>query len=268
MSVLLDPGARLLIGHRGAAAEAPENTLVSFARALDAGADALELDVHLSADGIAVVHHDATLERTTDGRGPIGAHTLSQLRALDAGARFTSDGGVTFPFRGRGVRIPTLEEVLAAFAAVPLIIELKTATASEAARRTLLRQGATSRCVVASFDPRALDPFRNSDFALGATQPEVARLLRVALRGGALSAAPTYALASVPRRWGGFPLPVVRFARLLRSWGRPVHVWTVDDPREGMALWEAGVQGIISNDPAAMQRWWRQHPPAAGGAAT
>jgi len=254
VSVLLDPAARLLIGHRGAAAEAPENTLVSFARALDVGADALELDVHLSADGIPVVHHDATLERTTDGRGPIAAHTLPQLRALDAGARFSSDGGATFPFRGRGVGIPTLDEVLAAFADVPLIIELKNAAAAEATRRSLERQGAAARCVVASFDVRALDAFRGSNFALGATQPDVARLLTVALRGGALGAAPSYALASVPRRWRGLPLPVVRFARLLRPWQRPVHVWTVDDPREATALWTAGVQGIITNDPAVMRR--------------
>ncbi|HUK64913.1 MAG TPA: glycerophosphodiester phosphodiesterase family protein, partial [Dongiaceae bacterium] len=103
---LLDPGARLVIGHRGAAAEAPENTMASFERAAELGVDALEFDVHVTADGHAVVIHDPTLRRTTDRDGAVAALTLEQLRAADAGARFTRDGA-TFPFRGRGVRVPT-----------------------------------------------------------------------------------------------------------------------------------------------------------------
>lgn len=243
-----------MIGHRGAAAHAPENTLLSFGRALEHGAEALELDVHLSADGVPVVHHDATLDRTTSGRGLVAAHTVAELRRLDAGARFSRDGGRSHPFRGRGVTIPTLDEVLAAFPAVPLVVEIKTAAASPAVRAVLERHGGAARCVVASFDERALDVFRGTPFAIGATQRDVARLLLAASLGASrLPAAPSYHVASVPHRWRGLPLPAGRFARLLREWGRTVHVWTVDDPRNAAALWRAGVQGVISNDPRGVR---------------
>lgn len=254
MCLLLDPDARPVIGHRGAAARAPENTIVSFERALAEGADAIELDVRLSADGVPVVHHDATLERTTDGRGPVGARTIAELRRLDAAARFTADGGRSYPQRGRGITVPTLDEVLAAFPTLPLIVEIKSALASPAVRAVLERHGAASRTVVASFDAPALEVFAGTGFALGATRREVARLLLAALPGaGGLPAAPPYRVASVPRRWHGLRLPVERFASLLRRWGRTVSVWTVDDPAAAAGLWAAGVQGVITNDPGRIR---------------
>ena len=254
-TILLDPDARVVIGHRGAAARAPENTLVSFERALADGAEAIEFDVQLSADGVPVVHHDDTVDRTTDGRGAVGALTLAELRRLDAGARFTTDGGRSFPQRGRGVGIPTLDEVLGAFPRLPLIVEIKTARAAPAVRALLERHDAARRVVVASFDARALHPFLGAGVSLGATQPEVARLLLAAMpAAGGLPRAPRYDVASVPRRWHGMPLPVARFARLLRPWGRTVHVWTVDDATDAAELWRAGVQGIITNDPAGIRR--------------
>lgn len=243
------------MGHRGAAARAPENTIVSFEHALAAGAQALELDVRLSADGVPVVMHDASVDRTTDGRGFVAALPLERLRRFDAGARFTSDGGATFPWRGRGATVPTLEEVLDAFPTLPLIIEIKTAAASAAVRALLERHDARRRVVVASFDARALAPFVGTGIALGATQRQVAVLLMVAARGGrSLRRSPPFDVASVPRRWRGMPLPVARFASLLRPWGRTVHVWTVDLPAAAAALWAAGVQGVISNDPGELRR--------------
>src|SRR6266704_6290544 len=94
----------LRIAHRGASARAPENTLAAFAEAVRLGANAIELDVHLTADGVPVVIHDGTVDRTTNGRGEVAAMTLKDLRRLDAGAWFSS--------RFRGERIPTLEESL------------------------------------------------------------------------------------------------------------------------------------------------------------
>jgi glycerophosphoryl diester phosphodiesterase len=253
VSLLVDVDARLVIGHRGAAARAPENTMESFRAALAAGADALELDVHLSRDGEAVVHHDPTLDRTTSGRGPLAAQTAAELAAHDAGARFTADGGRTFPFRGRGVRIPTLDAVLEAFPTVPMIVEIKVAAAAPAVRRLLERHAAAPRVLVASFDALALDPFRDTPFALGATPAEVRALLAAALTRGRV-APPRYHALSIPPRWRGLPLPLARFARLLRPHGRTVHVWTVDRPRDAAALWAAGVNGVISNDPGGVGR--------------
>src|SRR5436305_4189313 len=97
--------------HQGGALEAPSSTLVAFRRAVEVGADALEMDVHATADGELVVCHDATVDATTDGTGAIAAMTLAEVRNLDNGYRFTPDGGSTFPYRGQGLRVATLREV-------------------------------------------------------------------------------------------------------------------------------------------------------------
>src|SRR6185437_92141 len=142
MNALLDPAAQLVIAHRGNSAFFPENTLEAFERAVALGADALELDVRLSSDGRAVVIHDPTLERTTNGTGAVGAQALAGLQRLDAGFRFTRDGGRSFPFRGRGITIPAFEVVLSAFPDLPMIVEIKTRDASAEVRRVIERAGA------------------------------------------------------------------------------------------------------------------------------
>src|SRR5262245_46925820 len=109
-------GGPLLIAHRGGSGLAPENTMAAFTRAVELWQpDMFELDVHASADGACVVIHDPTIDRTTNGAGPVASRSLAELQSYDAGYRFTADGGRTFPFRNQGVRIPTLDEVLSAF---------------------------------------------------------------------------------------------------------------------------------------------------------
>lgn len=250
---ILDPAARPVVGHRGNRAHAPENTLESFAQAVALGVDALEFDVHLSADGVPVVHHDATVDRTTDGTGPIAALPLAAVRALDAGARFSADGGRTFPYRGRGLSVPTLDELLAAFPATPLLIELKTAAATPAVRAVIARHGAESRCVVDSFDAGALDAFRGGPIAVGAAQGDVALLLAATMTRYPVRAV-RYRALCIPQRFRGLRLPIARFAALLAPLACPVHVWTVNDPAEARLLWQAGVRGIITDDPATMLR--------------
>src|SRR6476661_6007058 len=100
----------LVFAHRGGSALAPENTIAAFENGLALGADGLELDVHLSRDGIVVVHHDAMLERTTNLQGPVSDRTAGELARADAGFFFRDRGG--FPFRGRGIGVPTLADVL------------------------------------------------------------------------------------------------------------------------------------------------------------
>jgi glycerophosphoryl diester phosphodiesterase len=183
--ILLDPTARPVVAHRGDSAHAPENTMLAFERAVRLGADALEFDVRLSADGVAVVHHDPTLDRTTDGGGPVGALPLAGLRAVDAGARFTADGGRTYPFRGGGVRVPTLDEVLGAWPRVPVLIEIKVAAASAEVRRVLDRHAAAGRAVVASFLDAAVAPFRGLAVRHGRGPGRRGAAARGLARGGA-----------------------------------------------------------------------------------
>jgi glycerophosphoryl diester phosphodiesterase len=247
---LLDPAARLVIGHRGASAHAPENTIPSFEHALAAGADAIEFDVHLSADGEPVVIHDPTLARTTDVFGEIERLPLARIQEADAGARFTRDGK-NFPFRGQGVRVPTVDEVLARFPTAPMLIELKTPRASAALARVVHRHRAEGRCVIGSFHKAALEIFRAPPWHACGSQAEVQRLLAHLLLWLPLGPV-RYEALSIPPEWHGVPLPVRGIARIARARGVAVHIWVVDSPRYARQLWDAGVAGIITNDPAAI----------------
>lgn len=246
--ILLDPDARPIIAHRGASGRAPENTLCSFALGLEEGADALELDVHVTADGVPVVMHDPVLDRTTDGSGAIAALPLARVRAADAGARFTTDGGRTFPWRGREVVVPTLAEVLERFPEVPLIIEVKALAACDAVRRVLREHDAAGRCLLMSFEAAAVRAFREPPWLTGATSDEALSLLTRGVLRRPLGAVPYRAL-SMPERWRGAPIPLRALAAAARRLGIPVHVWTVNDPRRALRLWSKGVRGIVTNFP-------------------
>src|SRR4051794_600497 len=113
-----------LYAHRGAAAEQPENTLPSFALALELGADALEMDVHATSDGVLVVSHDSDGARMAGCNLPFRAVPWSLVREWDAGKGFVAPDG-SRPFAGRGIHVPTLEEVVLAFPGVPLNVDLK-----------------------------------------------------------------------------------------------------------------------------------------------
>jgi glycerophosphoryl diester phosphodiesterase len=245
---LLDLEARPVIAHRGASSYAPENTLAAFELAVQQGADAFELDVRLTRDGAAVVIHDGTLDRTTDLAGPVRAQTLAELRGADAGHRFSLDRGHSFPFRHKDVRIPTLAEVLWAFPAMPVMIEVKEPEVQEAVRRVLVEGDAAARCVLASEHIGALELFREEPFACGAAGPEISALYR----GATLRRPPRecrYRLLSVPLRWHGLPVPTRAFVRAARALGAPVHVWTVNDAATARRLWARGVAGIVTNVP-------------------
>jgi glycerophosphoryl diester phosphodiesterase len=237
------------VGHRGNAAHAPENTLESFRQAVEIGVDALELDVHLTADGHVVVIHDPTLDRTTNLSGRVDRLALRDIQRADAGASFTQDRGATRPYRGGGITIPTLDEVLRTFPAMPLLIEIKTPSASRATREVIERHSAIDRCIVAAFRESAMEPFAHSGIAQGASRHDTAMLL-----GRALLRVPParvdFNVLCMPRRYHGLPLPVAGYASILGKSGVPVHVWTVDEPDEAERLRRSGVRGIISNDPA------------------
>lgn len=253
MNILLDPSARPVVGHRGNRAHAPENTIESFAQAVTAGADAIEFDVRVTADGIAVVHHDPTVNRTTDGIGEISRLTFEELRRLDAGAKFTKDSGKTFPYRGKGHRIPSLDEVIEAFPSTPILIEIKTPLASTEVKAALESHHAESRALVDSSHGEALRIFQGSSIPFGAGSGGVGRLMWEVMTGAAITPIQYKALC-IPLSYKGLPLPVKRFARVAPRYDCRVHVWTINDPRVATDLWKAGVNGIITDDPGLMLR--------------
>lgn len=156
----------VIVAHRGASAHAPENTIEAFRLAVEMGADAIELDVHLTADGQLAVIHDETLDRTTDRGGRITSLTMDDIRVADAGAKFQGSASGGFPFRGRGMAVPTLPEVLDWLPApTGLVIEIKARAAADAVVEALRSHPlrGTDRLQVISFDEPSIERVRQLD---------------------------------------------------------------------------------------------------------
>lgn len=253
-----------VIGHRGAAAVAPENTLPSFRHAVEVGADAVELDLHLSRCGRLVVIHDATVDRTTDGRGPVARMSLEELRELDAGHRYTPDGGRSFPFRGRDVGIPTLEEALEATGGLPVITEVKALAAGEALADFLGGSPDARRVLVGGFSLEAVTPARPVARWSCAYTSELRRYVLLGKVGLAGLAVPRVDAAMVPERRRGVRVVTPRFVRRAHRDGLGVFVWTVNRPDDARRLYDWGVDGLVSDAPGRMLRILDER--AAGGA--
>jgi glycerophosphoryl diester phosphodiesterase len=243
--------ARPVIAHRGASADAPENTLEAFHLAVVQGCDAFELDLRLTRDGEAVLMHDPTLLRTCRHPGEVAAMTLAEIRGVDAGAGYTAPEG-SRPWQGRGIVVPTLREVLRAFPTTPILIELKVPEVQQVVERILTEEDALDRCVVASFRHRALEDLRKGPVQLGADRRDVTALV-IRTRLLLPVPRPRCLLYAVPWLWKGrVEVPRQRFIDAARRHGRPVHVWTVDDPDVARELWRRGANGIITNRPGVM----------------
>jgi glycerophosphoryl diester phosphodiesterase len=251
----------LVFAHRGGSALAPENTLAAFDNGLALGADGLELDVHLSRDGVVMVHHDRLLDRTTNLRGAIGERTAGELAHADAGWQFRRDDG--FPFRGRGIGVPTLAEVLARYRGVPTIVELKenTVALAQAVVNVVRDADAIDRVCVGSFSLRGLRAVRAFEpaIATSAARAEVRwALFRLWCRWPLRLTA--YAGYQVPERAGPTRVVSPRFVDAARRAGLGVQVWTIDTPGEATRLLGYGVDGLISDRPDVIVPLVRAHP--------
>ncbi len=255
-STLLDLGRVTVIAHRGGAGLRPENTLAAFDHAAALGADALECDVHLSRDGEVVVIHDATLDRTTDARGPVADLTASELMRVDAGCRFGADRGL--PFRGRGCGVPRLGDLLERYRDRPLVIEIKGEDPAVAERTVALirEHGADGRVIVGGFSQQILALVRRLLPAV-ATSASVHEV-RHALRRSYLwlgPRRPEFRLFQVPFRLNGRQIVRRSFVRAARRSGLPVQAWIVDDPADMRTLVGWGVTGIITDRPDVALRF-------------
>ncbi len=250
---LLQPDNRLVIGHRGNAMFAPENTLPSLQQAVEAGADAVEIDVHLTADGEVVVIHDPTVDRTTNGTGLVAAKSLAELRELDAGARFTRDAGLTHPYREQDIRIPTLVEALRQFPSIPFVIEIKAAAAQKRVIEIVSELDASGRVVLASFDPNSVTLLRSAGLSTGASRPELFSMyLRAAMRLSPRHF--DFEAVFMPRRYWGLPLSIGPVLRAASGKSITVHTWVENDTGTALKLWNAGVSGVVTDDPASLVR--------------
>jgi glycerophosphoryl diester phosphodiesterase len=226
-----------IIAHRGLAIEAPENTLLAFLRALNAGATHLETDVHVSADGVAVISHDPDLSRTAGRSAEIGRLTMAELRRVDL---------------GHGQGYCSLADALDAFPEARFNIDIKDAGSALPAARAILDARATDRVLITSFDERrrraaadALPGVASSAsvssvlLAIAAAKLGIAPLVRRALRG--------LVAVQIPERRGFLRLVTARTVSVLHRTGVEVHVWTVNEPEQMTRLLDLGVDGLVTD---------------------
>lgn len=252
---LFGPGSLLkVIGHRGAAGVAPENTLPSFRHAVEAGADAVELDVHCTRCGHLVVIHDETVDRTTDGSGAVASMELEELGELDAGYRFTCDGGESFPFRGQGHRILTLDAVLDELPGLPVIVEVKSARAGASLGNWLLESPGAERILVGGFNKAHVEPAGRRARWRCAYTDELRLYVLLGKIGLGSRFAPKVDAAMVPERRGALRVVTRRFVRQAHQDGLGVFVWTVNEPADMRRLLECGVDGLVSDYPGLVRR--------------
>ncbi|HET9625040.1 MAG TPA: glycerophosphodiester phosphodiesterase [Kofleriaceae bacterium] len=244
---------RRLYAHRGASAERPENTMTAFARAVELGVDALEMDVHVTRDGELIVAHDDTAARMCGAQRAWRDMDLAETQRLDAGWGFVAADG-TRPFSNQGVRVPRFLDVLAAFPRMRLNVDIKGDRAVELMLAILRDQRAEDRVTLASFQLRTLVEVRRRGFGgeTALSQPEVASLLGLpAMLWRQLPFTGT--AAQVPTHVGRVRLDRAAFIAKCHAIGLRVDFWTIDDAGEAARLLELGADGIMTNDPAALR---------------
>ena len=231
----------LIFAHRGASKAAPENTLPAFEAALQLGADGVELDVQYASDGALVIFHNDTLEKTSSGVGRVTAHTLSELRTLDAGSWF----GPSFA----GTRIPTLDEALELLKGKLLVnVELKVLGSLRSGMgadtvKAIRGHNMTDQVVISSFNPFALRQAKESG-----PEIECALLLAHDLPGW-MRWGVTQRYSRADGLHPDFGMVDEAYVAHTRKLGLPVRVWTVDDEAEMRRLIALGVDAIITNVP-------------------
>lgn len=242
-----------LVGHRGFAGKYPENTMHSFEQALALPIDAIELDVHSSRDGRVVVIHDQTVDRTTNGTGRVFDMQWNELRKLDAGYNFDPGEKHEYPFRGKGLTIPLLEEVFQKIGEKKIIIEIKqTLPAIEELVYGLIRKyQMQEKVIVASehYEPlvrfRILDPSIATNLS-AKEATDFYKMYRLRLsnfyrgNGDALQ---------IPEKHNGNQIVTPAFVQSSHRRGFALHIWTVNDPSDMQRLIEDGVDGIITDFP-------------------
>jgi glycerophosphoryl diester phosphodiesterase len=245
------------MAHRGASALAPENTIEAFRLALEAGAGGLELDVHMTRDGHIVVIHDATVDRTTSGTGAVSEMTIDELRGPDAGYNFSPDGGPTRPYRGRGSRVPTLEDVLHEFPGVAVNIDIKAGGSGiEAAVLEVIREAnSLDRVLVVSTSHATVKRFRRvsgGHVSTGASRWETGIFYLLSRLHLEWLARPDYDALQVPPVHKGIPLVTPRFIAAAHSRGVRVDAWTINQPDDMRHLLDLGVDVIMTDRPGTL----------------
>jgi glycerophosphoryl diester phosphodiesterase len=249
----------LVIAHQGGDGVWPGDTIFAFEKSVELGVDVLEMDAHITKDGHIVLMHDEEVDRTTDGTGLIEDLTLAELAQLDAAYDWSNDSGKTFPYRGQGIQVPTLDEVFQRFPEMRYVIEIKlTQNPIQDPLCNLIREHEMQKNVlIASFHDEAMQNFRAAcpEVATSASRGEVTAfvLLGKLFLSGLLvpqyeSIQPPYD----PAESMNIPIMTRRFIREAHAKNVAVEPWTVNDPELMKQYIEWGVDGIITDRPDLM----------------
>jgi glycerophosphoryl diester phosphodiesterase len=237
-----------IMAHGAGQGVAPTNTLLGLTTAAAQGADVLEIDVQLTKDNVLILHHDDTLDRTTDMTGPVAAKTWAQIAAGDTGGTTTLEGKT---FSGADTKVARLDAALAAFPMARWNIEIKNDSPLAATQLCTLITAARAqeRVLVASFHDKALAHFREVCPRVATSMaPGEIRMFVIAAHLRLSRFVPTPAAAvQVPDAAGGFDLTDRRFVAALKARGIKLHYWTINDPAQMDTLIKAGADGLLTD---------------------
>lgn len=252
-----------LVAHRGGAKVAPENTLFAFAQARDRyGAHQLEMDVHLSGDGVPMVSHDADVDRISNGHGRVRDLDAAELARLDAAWHFSLDGGRSFPYRGQGIGMATLDQVLRQVP-LPAMIDIKEddEAAAAAVLATIRAAGAADRvCIGSAHDDVAMALTRAAPEMTFFFPEDAARAFAYAVLSGRPIPETPYHVLAIPYADGGHEIATAPFLAAAHAHGLAVQVWTVDEPEQMRVLVERGADGIQTDRPDLLRALLEQRP--------
>jgi glycerophosphoryl diester phosphodiesterase len=248
-----NPDKFLVMAHRGGRSLGPENTVYTFKRAIELGTDLLEMDLQTTSDGALVILHDREVDRTTNGKGAVDSFTLSDLKKLDAGFRWSPDNSSSYPLRNKGIMVPTLTEVLKAFPDTRINIEIKSSQVNtiQDLCRTIRDNGMSEKVMVACFDAGKLGEFRSicPEVATSAGASEAAMFYWLQWAHLESAYSPSAQALQIPEAYGDYRIATRRFIEGAHARNMRVHVWTVNDIESMQRLIDLGVDGIMTDYP-------------------
>ena len=242
-----------VIAHQGGDGLWPSNTMFAMEQAAEMGVDVLEMDIHRSADGVLIVMHDETVDRTTDGSGQIKEMTLVELKELDAGYNWTADDGESFPYRGQNITVPSLEEIFTRFPDYRMVIEIKQSdpSISEPFCQLIQEYNMEEKVIVGAFSQDVVDEFREvcPKIATSAGQSEVITFFVLSNLYLENIYSPDALALQIPETRSGLTVLSNRLIDAAHKRGMEVQVWTIDDQEDQKRILEMGVDGIMTDRP-------------------
>lgn len=252
-------GHPLVMAHRGESGKIPENTIEALKAAVEIGVDVLESDARLTKDDQVVLFHDDNLMRTTGEQGTIRDYNLDELLEFDLGHNFTTDEGVTYPYRGKGLKIVTLQEGFERFPDTIFNLDIKDTflSAPMELARHILHMDRKQKVIVGSFHDEQLEHFRDllPDVTTSAHPGEVKRFVLNSKIGVPRIKKENikYRAFQVPIKSGPLTVVTKKFIKKAHEWNLAVHVWTINDEPTMDYLLDLGVDGIFTDQPALLK---------------